>query len=151
MIRGELLVRKATLAEILELRQAVLIAGTARADAVFEGDGSFDTSHFAAFERSNTARCVACVSYMRADFDGEPAYQLRGMAVTPELQGRGVGSALLLFAETRMCTEQSIGTFWCNARTRAIRFYERHGWRAVGDVFDIAGVGPHRRMTKRVS
>jgi GNAT superfamily N-acetyltransferase len=71
------------------------------------------------------------------------------MAVAPEMQGRGVGSALLAFAEAQMRVGRPVRAFWCNARTGAVRFYERHGWQAVGNVFEIEGVGPHLRMVKR--
>src|SRR3712207_9554278 len=33
--------------------------------------------------------------------------------------------------------------FWCNGRTSARRFYERHGLRAVGDEFLSPDTGPH--------
>jgi hypothetical protein len=36
------------------------------------------------------------------------------------------------------------GTFvWLNGRTPAKRFYERHGFLARGDVFDVPEIGPH--------
>lgn len=143
------LCRRATIGEVLSLRHRILIAGTTRASAVFDGDDVASTWHFAAFDRES--RCLACVSYMRADLAGEPAYQLRGMAVTQELQGRGIGSRLLGFAEAEMIARTSVHVHWCNARMAAVVFYEHHGWRSVGDVFEIEGVGPHYRMVKRVS
>ncbi len=38
--------------------------------------------------------------------------------------------------------------WWCNARSTAIRFYEKNGWRIVSDEFIIEKYGPHRRMVK---
>jgi predicted GNAT family N-acyltransferase len=147
---GKFSCRAAGVDEILALRHAVLIVGTTRTSAVFDGDTDVTTRHYGAFERTPEGRCVACVSYMRADLDREPAYQLRGMAVASELQGRGVGSELLAFAEARLRAELQVKTFWCNARIRAVAFYERHGWQAVSDVFEIEGIGPHRRLVKRL-
>jgi GNAT superfamily N-acetyltransferase len=70
------------------------------------------------------------------------------MAVAPDLRGRGVGQALLNFLETSLRGESAVRQLWCNARTPAAGFYERQGWRAVSEVFEIPTAGPHVRMTK---
>jgi GNAT superfamily N-acetyltransferase len=143
-------IRSAALEEILDLRNRVLIAGTARTDAAFEGDAASDTRHFGAFEARGAGRCVGCASYMRSDMGAEPAYQLRGMAVAPGLQRRGIGAALLAYAESQIVAETRVRSFWCNARIAAVGFYERQGWRAAGGVFEIEGVGPHRRLLRKI-
>lgn len=74
----------------------------------------------------------------------EDGWQLRGMAVAPEVQGRGVGRALLEVAYERL---RSLGAAraWANGRDTALGFYERLGWRVVGDGFTMAsGVAHHR-------
>ena len=32
---------------------------------------------------------------------------------------------------------------WCNARTTAVRFYARSGFRRTGEEFDMPAIGPH--------
>lgn len=66
------------------------------------------------------------------------------MAVLASWRGQGVGSALLgcLVEAARARGTTSIRL---NAQVRAIPFYERHGFRATGPVFDDAGI-PHRLM-----
>ena len=135
--------RRATIGEILALRHAMLRAGFPIESARFDGDDDPRTRHFAALDRGAV---VGCASFMRADYDGRPAWQLRGMAVAQALQRQGIGTRLLAVAEAVCCDQP---TLWSDARIAAVAFYERHGWRTVSDTFDIPTVGPHRRMVKR--
>jgi GNAT superfamily N-acetyltransferase len=141
----KVVLRRASLEEILALRHAVLRPGLPRESAAFEGDGAPDTLHFGAFDGSVA---VGCLSFMRQDRGG-PAHQLRGMATAPGARGTGVGRMLLAFAETALIAETGIRGLWCNARVESIGFYERVGWTAVSEVFDVPGVGPHRVMVRR--
>ena len=36
---------------------------------------------------------------------------------------------------------------WCNARTPARGFYERYGFVAEGEEFELPDIGPHFRMS----
>lgn len=70
---------------------------------------------------------------------------IRGMAVRPGLQGRGVAAALLAAAEEGMrragCTRATLDT--TTPLERAIAFYDRHGYRATGRVADFFGMPLH--------
>jgi GNAT superfamily N-acetyltransferase len=141
--------RFASLADILSLRKAVIIAGTDRNSPYFVGDEDERTRHIGAFEEEC---CVGCATYLYSEWKGHPAWHLRGMATTPERQRRGIGTALLQFAETALPREfPEITIIWCNAREAAAAFYERNGWRRESDLFVIEGVGPHYRMTRDLS
>jgi len=81
--------------------------------------------------------------------DGEPgSWRVRGMATAPDARGRGAGSAvldaLLHHAEARGAVR-----VWCNARTPARSLYERAGFRAVSQEFQIPEIGPHFVMERR--
>lgn len=141
--RAALRFRAARSMEILSLRAAVLIRGTDRSDPTFAGDDAETTRHYGVFDEAG--RCLACLTLMREDLDGRPGIQLRGMAVDPTHHGRGLGRRLLDFALADADPEQRF-VIWCNARQTAVGFYEKTGWRAVGERFDITGVGPHYRM-----
>lgn len=136
-------IRRAALSEILPLREAVLIRGTDRSDPVFERDDAPTSRHYGVFDDAD--RCLACLSLMREDLENRPGLRLRGMAVDPTQRGRGWGGRLLAFALADADPEQRF-VVWCNARETAVGFYEKMGWRTVGERFDIAGVGPHYRM-----
>ncbi|MFT7519713.1 MAG: putative N-acetyltransferase YhbS, partial [Kiritimatiellia bacterium] len=120
----------------------VLRPGRDRSTAIFDGDDAEDTMHWVAEADEGV---VGVVTVMRRPFPEEPgpALQLRGMAVHPSWQKKGVGRALLqaLEADVR-------APIWCNARATAIVFYERNGWRRTGTTFEIEGIGPHERMTR---
>ncbi len=77
--------------------------------------------------------------------DVSPAWQLRGMATLPEVQGAGFGKALLDACVTA-ARKNGAALLWCNARTSAAAFYSKNGWEIVGGEFDIPTVGPHFRM-----
>jgi len=70
------------------------------------------------------------------------AWRVRGMAVTAPFRGRGVGTAILaaLVEHARAMGARSV---WCNARTPARSLYERAGFRAVSDEFELPEIGPH--------
>ena len=68
------------------------------------------------------------------------------MAVLREWRGSGAGRAILraLMAEAGARGSARVAL---HAQVHAIGFYERSGFRVVGDAFDEAGI-PHRRMER---
>jgi GNAT superfamily N-acetyltransferase len=138
----------AKLQDIIDLRHVVLRQGLPREEAIFKGDDAPTTHHFAAFANGN---CVGCATFHLNEWEGKPAYQLRGMATAPEFRSGGIGSALLDLAEQTLRSAGPIRQLWCNARTPALNFYKRQGWTAVSDEFFIPTAGPHFRMTKTLA
>lgn len=67
---------------------------------------------------------------------------IRGMAVRPDWHGRGVAGRLLAAAEAELrdlgCGRVSLDT--TAPLQRAVRFYERNGYRASGKVADFFGM-----------
>lgn len=141
---GELVCREAAVAEILELRRRILRPGMPTSRARFERDEAADTLHVGAFDAAG--RCVGCVSALRSTWEGEPAYQLRGMATAPKWRGRGVGAAMMRLVQQWVSERTDVRLMWCNARVKARGFYEKQGWEAASDVFDVPTAGPHYRM-----
>ncbi len=89
-----------------------------------------------------TARVVGTVAYQVA----EPGLgHLRGMAALPEMQGRGVAERLLAAAEAEMAARGVTRVTLDTTRPleRAIRFYERLGYRPTGVVTDFHGMPLH--------
>ena len=76
---------------------------------------------------------------------------LRGMAVLPAWQGRGVAEALLECAETELrssnCNRITLDT--TEPLQQASRFYEKHGYRRSGKVTDFFGMRLHEYIKER--
>ena len=70
------------------------------------------------------------------------------MAVDESWRGRGVGSALLE-AIIGLAHDTGMSRVFLDAQTHAIPFYQRHGFRAEGEIFLDAGI-PHRHMTRGI-
>jgi GNAT superfamily N-acetyltransferase len=83
-------------------------------------------------------RIVATIGYTVHGTEGH----LRGMAVLPDWQGTGVASALLKTAEVELlrfeCKYVTLDT--TQPLTRAIRFYQRHGFSPSGRISDFFGM-----------
>jgi len=73
---------------------------------------------------------------------GEREGHLRGIAVLPECQASGIANQLLAHAECelaqRNCSHVTLDT--TEPLERAMRFYERHGYRRSGKVGDFFGM-----------
>ena len=135
----------ATLDQIVDLRHRMLRAELPRESAVFPGDELPTTLHFAAFSSAGKAHC--CLTLMLSTWEGQPAWQLRGMATDTLLQRTGIGRRLVHFAlNAARAANPDIRHFWCNARVRAIGFYQKLSWQVVCEPFDIPTAGPHVRM-----
>ncbi|GIW77035.1 MAG: putative N-acetyltransferase YitI [Phycisphaerae bacterium] len=132
---------------ILCLRHKLLRDGLPAESARFEADDDPQTVHWAAVVNG---RVIGCVSLVLQALEGQPAWQLRGMAVLQEFQRRGIGSQLLRRTEEHVIRHAPPGLIWCNAREQAVGFYQRHGWKIISDRFDIPTAGAHYRMLKRL-
>ena len=75
--------------------------------------------------------------------------KLRQMAVSPELHGQGVGRTLLEAVEFRLA-QRGVTELNMHARLSATGFYEKLGYRQVGESFSEVGI-PHIRMEKILS
>ena len=93
---------------------------------------------------------VGCLTVLDRPFNGEPAWQLHGMAVDPLYQGGGIGRSMLSFTHARLRQIDTYRHAWCNACLAAIPFYEKFGWVAVSEEFQVPHMGPHRTMLKQL-
>ena len=128
------------------LRHSVLRPHQRLDEMVYEGDTLESTLHLGAFCGFATSRrLVGVVTLSVAPMPGDPEpgdHRLRGMAVEPAVQGRGLGGRLLGEALDGVARRGG-RRVWCNARVSATGFYRRHGFVPRGDAFDLPGIGPH--------
>lgn len=127
------------------IRHAVLHPGRPVEELFLDGDDDPETLHVGGFVDGELVS-VGRVSREPPPGSEDPdAWRLRGMATLEPHRGTGVGAAVL-----RRCLEHAAARgateVWCNARVRARTFYERAGFHAEGEPFDIPGIGPHSLM-----
>jgi predicted GNAT family N-acyltransferase len=136
-----------TLERILELRHRILRAGLPLDTAIFPGDEAPTSLHIAAVLGDEV---VGCATFHLNQWQGQPAWQLRGMATSDAVRRQGLGRKMLEFAERELQLRQPTRQLWCNARTPAVPFYEAMGWTVESQVFEIPSAGPHVEMSKRM-
>ena len=95
-----------------------------------------------AFEEEDMLGCCMLVEKDRA------SVRLRQMAVLNDLQGKGIGRALMNFAEN-LARDRGYATIFMHARKNVVGFYEKMGYNKVGDEF-IEITIPHYVMEKRL-
>ena len=97
-------------------------------------------------------KIVTCASYYpekSIKIKSNRAYRLRGMATDSNFQRKGYASDLMQesFKELK---KRDCDMVWCNARLGAVDFYKSVGFKIIGEIFDIAEIGPHYYMYKEI-
>lgn len=72
--------------------------------------------------------------------------RMKRVAVVEELQGQGIGGALLAYCED-LARRQGLTEIFCHARDSAIAFYDKHGFTREGDYFEEVTI-LHLKMHK---
>ena len=71
------------------------------------------------------------------------------MAIHPDFRAQGAGAKLIRFAIEHLHAQRA-DLLWCNARENAKGFYEKLGFVIHGEPFQIAGIGEHFVMYRRI-
>jgi len=74
--------------------------------------------------------------------------RLRQMAVLNDLQGKGIGKALMQFAEN-LARDRGYKRITMHARKNALGFYEKMGYKKIGKEFEEITI-PHYVMEKEL-
>jgi len=86
---------------------------------------------------------VGCVLF---NPEGPRSGRLFQMAVSPAMQGRGLGARLVRRLELEL-VERGVTHVHLHARASVVPFYEKLGYRTRGDPYEELGV-PHRNMER---
>jgi ribosomal protein S18 acetylase RimI-like enzyme len=86
-------------------------------------------------------RFEAFWEWIESKLPDEPVWHLDSVAVVPEAQGGGIGSALIEFGLERARADRA-GVFLETGNPRNVALYERLGFR-VAEEADAPGGGPH--------
>jgi predicted GNAT family N-acyltransferase len=95
-----------------------------------------------AFEDDKMLGCCMLVQ------EGTDTVRLRQMAVLNDLQGKGIGRALMQFAEN-LARDRGFKTITMHARKGSVGFYEKMGYTRNGEEFEEITI-PHYVMEKQL-
>jgi len=143
------MIRFIQLEDTLPVRNEVLREGKLTPDECrFPGDEAKGTFHLGYFDKDKLA-CIATFHLKGySEFPGT-GYQLRGMATLENYRGKGFGNQLVNFAIVYLRGQKANYT-WCNARVKAIPFYQNLGFEMISPEFDVPGIGPHRVLYLKI-
>ena len=126
--------------QMIKLRDAVLRKPLGLSFTTEDLEKEKDNMLIGAFEDEQMLGCCMLV-------EEEPEIvRLRQMAVLNDLQGKGIGRALMNFAEN-LARDRGYKIIRMHARSNAIGFYEKVGYKVKGDQF-IEITIPHYVMEK---
>jgi len=129
--------------EVTELRRALLRRPLGLDFTADELAREKADTHLAALEGR---RVVGALLLRKVD---QRTARIMRMAVAPDRQGRSIGRSLVERAEG-LARRRGFETMMMHARETAVGFYERCGYRTVGEYFLEQGI-PHVRMEKRLT
>lgn len=135
-------IQKITTIETFPVRHPVLRGGKPIESCRFDGDELDTTTHFGLFLNENLIGVISIFENKNSLFTNEKQFQIRGMAVLDEHQKKGFGADLVNYAE-HFIKSQKGDLIWFNARINAVGFYEKLGYKIIGNAFEIEEVGAH--------
>ncbi len=101
-----------------------------------------DSLHIACYRGESLVGCLVLQPIGGGDV------RMKQVAVVPELQGQGIGAALVAYAEA-LAQKVSYRRMVLHARETAVSFYEKLGYSRIGDGFEEVTI-PHWVMEKRL-
>jgi ribosomal protein S18 acetylase RimI-like enzyme len=135
--------------EIIIVRHPVLRFGKPIESCRFEGDDLPTTKHFGLFYEDQLSAVISVFEEKSILFFEENQFQIRGMAVLEQHQKKGFGEAFLKYCENYIQNNKG-SVIWFNAREIAIGFYEKASYQKIGDSFEIADIGIHYVLFKKL-
>ena len=142
-------INKVDAEKIRPLRHVELRKGQDFSTTSYLKDYEESTFHMACIVDGKAVTCATFYPEKSRNIKSENAYRLRGMATDSNFQRKGYASDLIAesFKELK---KRNCDMVWCNARLVAVDFYKSVGFKIIGDLFDIAGIGPHYYMYKEL-
>jgi GNAT superfamily N-acetyltransferase len=129
--------------ETAELRNCVLRKPIGLKFSAEDMEAEKRYRHLACYCGDRLAACLMLDPLENGDI------RMRQLAVVPELQRQGIGTALVKYSET-WAGNAGYRRMILHARETAMVFYERLGYSRVGDQFEEVTI-PHWAMEKRLT
>jgi len=142
-------IKKISSIETYPVRHEVLRKGKPIETCQFKGDDDDNTTHFGLFLENKLVGIISIFKENNNLFPESNQFQIRGMAVLEEFQGKGLGAELVKKAEN-YCINLNTDLIWFNARENAVPFYKKLDYKIMGNSFLIPDVGIHFVMCKKI-
>lgn len=142
-------IKKISSIETYPVRHEVLRKGKPIETCQFKGDDDDNTTHFGLFLENKLVGIISIFKENNTLFPESNQFQIRGMAVLEEFQGKGLGAELVKKAEN-YCINLNTDLIWFNARENAVPFYKKLDYKIMGNSFLIPDVGIHFVMCKKI-
>ena len=135
--------------DTLAIRNEILREGKLTLDQCrFPGDEAEGAFHLGYFDKEKLV-CIATFHPKNHEKYPGIGFQLRGMATLEDYRGKGIGNQLVNFAIVYL-RGQKANYIWCNARKKAIKFYQNIGFEIISDEFEVPGIGPHHVLYLKI-
>ena len=128
--------------QMIKLRDDVLRKPLGLGFDAHELETEKDNMLIGAFEDEDMLGCCMLVE------ENPQTVRLRQMAVLNDLQGKGIGRALMNFAEN-LARDRGYKIMSMHARKNAVGFYEKMGYKVAGNEFTEITI-PHYVMEKKL-
>ena len=128
--------------QVLKLRDEILRKPLGLNFSQEELESERNNMHMAAYEDDQMLGCCMLVE------EDPETVRLRQMAVVDDVQGKGIGRALMQFAEN-LARDRGYKRITMHARKNAVGFYEKMGYKKFGDEFMEITI-PHVVMEKEL-
>lgn len=150
-IKNELVnVKEITTEETITIRHQVLRQGKPIESCYFEGDNKPSTFHLGLYYYGELIGVATFMKNTHQEFNEKHQFQLRGMAILHQFQGKRLGN-VLLEKSIQQLKQLNTDLLWCNARKNATNFYSKFGFNTYGKPFDIPNIGEHYTMFKNIN
>lgn len=125
--------------QVVELREEILRKPLGLSFSPEDLESEKDCIHVAGY--SDGQLCATLMLVPKGD-----EMKMQRVAIREDVQQRGIGSAMLLFAED-YAKKHGYASIYCHARDAAVPFYLKNGYTVVGDSFVEVGI-VHYAMRK---
>ena len=136
--------------KVRALRHSELRKGQDFSTTSYLEDYEVDTFHMVCIVDEKIVTCATFYPEKFIKIKSDNAYRLRGMATASNFQRKGYATDLMIESFKELKGKES-DLLWCNARLVAVDFYESLGFKIIGEIFDIEGIGPHYYMYKEIN
>jgi len=144
-------IKQLDIADIKQIRHKVLWQHkNSSEDCVIEADNLESTFHIGAVKNGEVVGTSTFIIDpiaigLKDEFNTKIQYRLRAMATSEKVKEEGIGKQIIEFAIEKL-KQMKVELLWCDARLEATGFYNKMGFKTLGDVYDVPNIGPHKLM-----